>query len=68
MINIKQENSHLRLYVKDGAKAIAEVLRLLNEQDIDLITITLSTPSLDDVFLQQTGRSLRDLNAKGGDK
>jgi hypothetical protein len=29
-------------------------------------TITLSAPSLDDVFLRETGRSLRDTEAKGG--
>ncbi len=68
MREVKQEDGYLRLYVKDGAEAISEVLRLLNEQKINLKTITLSAPSLDDVFLQQTGHSLRDINAKGGVK
>lgn len=68
MREVKKDDDHLRLYVKDGAKAISEVLRLLNQQKINLKTITLSEPSLDDVFLSQTGHSLRDINAEGGNK
>lgn len=60
-----REESHIRLYVYDGAKSISEVLNILKEQDAILKTITLSAPSLDDVFLRETGRSLRDINARG---
>lgn len=66
MREVNQDDGHLRLYVKDGAKAISEVLEILKQQEITLQTITLSSPSLDDVFLRQTGRSLRDINAAGG--
>jgi ABC-2 type transport system ATP-binding protein len=65
MRDVNQDDGHLRLYVTDGAQAISEVLQLLHQQNINLQTITLSSPSLDDVFLHQTGRSLRDINAKG---
>jgi ABC-2 type transport system ATP-binding protein len=68
MCEVKIDENYLRLYVKDGAKAIAEVLKLLEVRKIKLLTITLSSPSLDDVFLRQTGHSLRDTNAEGGDK
>ena len=68
MREVKQDEGYLRIYVKDGAKAISEVLRLLSEQKINLKTITLSEPSLDDVFLNKTGHSLRDINAEGGNK
>jgi ABC-2 type transport system ATP-binding protein len=64
---ITDDDNHLRLYVKDGAKAIPEVLKLLDAEKIILKTITLSSPSLDDVFLRQTGHSLRDTEA-GGEK
>lgn len=63
---VSQDERHLRLYVRDGAQAISKVLEILNEQNINLQTIALSSPSLDDVFLHQTGRSLRDINATGG--
>jgi ABC-2 type transport system ATP-binding protein len=36
------------------------ILRALDSAGLELRTIALSRPSLDDVFLRQTGRSLRD--------
>jgi ABC-2 type transport system ATP-binding protein len=54
-----QENK-LHLVVQDGEGLIAEVLRQLDKEKISILTIGLSRPSLDDVFLQKTGRSLRE--------
>ncbi len=56
---IAQENK-LYLYVQNGEGLIAEVLRMLDKEKIAIQTIGLSRPSLDDVFLQKTGRSLRE--------
>ncbi|MEV4636242.1 ATP-binding cassette domain-containing protein [Actinoplanes sp. NPDC049548] len=50
----------VRLYVEDGATAIPLVLRALDAADVPLGTIELHRPSLDDVFLTKTGRSLRE--------
>jgi ABC-2 type transport system ATP-binding protein len=50
----------LFIYVKDGEKLLVEVLRFLDRQGVNVLTIGLSKPSLDDVFLQKTGRSLRE--------
>jgi ABC-2 type transport system ATP-binding protein len=50
----------LRLYVEDGSTALPEILRLLDREQIALKSISLSEPTLDDVFLRYTGRSLRD--------
>jgi len=46
--------------VDRGESAMPSVLRLLDGSGFELQTIALSRPSLDDVFLQQTGHSLRD--------
>ena len=54
-----QENK-LSLFVQDGESLIAEVLRIVDKEGISIQTIGLSRPSLDDVFLQKTGRSLRE--------
>jgi ABC-2 type transport system ATP-binding protein len=54
------EGDGLRLYVDHGDAAMPTVLRLLDGAGFQLQTIALSRPSLDDVFLQQTGHSLRD--------
>ncbi|WP_203912961.1 ATP-binding cassette domain-containing protein [Rhizocola hellebori] len=50
----------IRLYVEDGATAIPHVLRALDSGGIKLTSIELHRPSLDDVFLAKTGRSLRE--------
>ena len=50
----------IRLYVDEGEVAIPLLLRLLDGTGIATNTISLSRPSLDDVFLRQTGRSLRE--------
>ncbi len=50
----------IRLYVEDGASAIPHVLRSLDSNGINLTSIELHRPSLDDVFLAKTGRSLRE--------
>jgi ABC-2 type transport system ATP-binding protein len=57
---ITKEGEHLRLYVKDGAVSLPELLRLLDKENITVKTMALSEPTLDDVFLRKTGRSLRD--------
>jgi ABC-2 type transport system ATP-binding protein len=53
-------DGELRCYVEDGAAALPEILRLLDGAQIALRQISLSEPTLDDVFLAKTGRSLRD--------
>ncbi|MDQ6674986.1 MAG: ATP-binding cassette domain-containing protein, partial [Chloroflexota bacterium] len=54
------EGEGLRLYVDRGEAAMPAILRLLDGAGFQLQTIAMSRPSLDDVFLQQTGHSLRD--------
>jgi ABC-2 type transport system ATP-binding protein len=53
----------LRLYVDRGETATPAILRLLDEAGVPPMSLTLTRPSLDDVFLQQTGRSLRETAA-----
>jgi ABC-2 type transport system ATP-binding protein len=50
----------VRLYVDEGASAIPQILRLLDGAGLPLGSIELHRPSLDDVFLAKTGRSLRE--------
>jgi ABC-2 type transport system ATP-binding protein len=54
------EDKALRLYVDEGATAIPFILRALDGAGIPLGSIELHRPSLDDVFLTKTGRSLRE--------
>ncbi|HYA68204.1 MAG TPA: ATP-binding cassette domain-containing protein [Acidimicrobiales bacterium] len=57
---ITAEGDQLRLYVEDGSAALPQLLRLLDQEQIAIRSMSLSEPTLDDVFLRQTGRSLRD--------
>jgi ABC-2 type transport system ATP-binding protein len=54
------EDGFVRLYVDRGEIAVPQILRLLDGAGLEAASIALHRPSLDDVFLRQTGRSLRD--------
>jgi ABC-2 type transport system ATP-binding protein len=56
------EDDHglIRLFVDRGETAVPKLLRILDGAGITTMSIALHKPSLDDVFLRQTGRSLRD--------
>jgi len=49
--------------VDRGEVAMPAILRLLDRAGLQLTTVELHRPSLDDVFLRQTGRSLRETAA-----
>jgi len=50
----------VRLHVPDGATALPVLLGDLTKAGIDAIGVDVNRPTLDDVFLTLTGRSLRD--------
>ncbi len=54
------EDGMVRLYVDRGETAVPQLLRLLDGAGLAPTTIAMSRPSLDDVFLRKTGRSLRE--------
>jgi ABC-2 type transport system ATP-binding protein len=57
---ITVEGTTLRLTVERGDQALPGLLRALDGAGIGLASIALHRPTLDDVFLTLTGRSLRD--------
>jgi ABC-2 type transport system ATP-binding protein len=52
------EQDALALFVDDGATSIAQIVRRLDAADVEVGAIAVSRPSLDDVFLEATGRRL----------
>jgi ABC-2 type transport system ATP-binding protein len=52
------EQNELALFVEDGAASIAQIVRRLDATDVEVGAISVSRPSLDDVFLESTGRRL----------
>jgi ABC-2 type transport system ATP-binding protein len=56
-------DGQVRLYVDNGGTALPQLIRVLDAGGIGIRSISMSEPTLDDVFLRQTGRSLRDEGA-----
>jgi len=65
---VNADDNELRLYVEDGGAALPQILRLLDSEHIGVRSMSLSEATLDDVFLHQTGRSLRDAGATDDEK
>ncbi|WP_370366328.1 ATP-binding cassette domain-containing protein [Catenulispora sp. GP43] len=55
-----RDGGRLRLAVEAGETAVPRVMRTLDEAGIATATIEVHRPTLDDVFLTKTGRSLRE--------
>jgi ABC-2 type transport system ATP-binding protein len=58
---LKEIQSHgqgLTLFVHDGSGAVVRVVRLLDKANITVGSITVSSPTLDEVFLRLTGSRL----------
>lgn len=56
---VQRIDESLILLTNDGSRAIPEVVKALDGHGISPVSVSLQTPSLDDVFLQHTGRSIR---------
>ena len=57
---IQTKSNTVHLTVKDGERIMPDLLRSLDANGLEAQGVTLSRPSLDDVFLKYTGRSLRE--------
>jgi ABC-2 type transport system ATP-binding protein len=60
---VSLDGKAIRMTVEHGEEALPAMLRALDAQGITLESIQLARPTLDDVFLTLTGRSLRDDSA-----
>ena len=58
--SINHMENTVHLYIKNGEGVLPEILRTLDSKNLIVQNVTLSKPSLDDVFLKYTGRSLRE--------
>jgi hypothetical protein len=58
----------LHLYVTNGAESVPKIVELARGHSASILTLSLSRPSLDDVFLKFTGSSLEDTGEESGDE
>lgn len=61
---LHEVESGVQLYVERGEETLPVVLRLLDQLGVPLQNVSLARPTLDDVFLRLTGRSLRESGTK----
>lgn len=59
---VQAKDNSVQLSINEGEQELPTILRLLDTHQLDVQSIALSKPSLDDVFLKHTGRSLREDN------
>jgi ABC-2 type transport system ATP-binding protein len=60
VLELKRSENTLTLVVKSGAEAVPRIVELVNGKGGKIHSMTLRAPTLDDVFLQFTGRSIRE--------
>jgi ABC-2 type transport system ATP-binding protein len=58
------EAEAIALYVENGAAQVAEIVRRIDSEGVTVGAISVARPSLDDVFLQATGRRLEGEDAQ----
>ena len=56
---VESVDGHLAVKVVDGGEAAPHLMRNLHDAGISVRNVTVSQPSLDDVFLKHTGRQIR---------
>jgi ABC-2 type transport system ATP-binding protein len=59
-LDVKKHENTLTLLVKSGAEAVPKIVELVSANGGEIRSITLRAPTLDDVFLHYTGRSIRE--------
>jgi ABC-2 type transport system ATP-binding protein len=62
---MRRNGASVTVQLPDGEAQLAEIIRLLDQADLRLETLTLHQPSLDDVFLAKTGRKLEGSAEEG---
>ncbi len=61
--SIKQHNNKITLTTENGEKHIPEIIRTAEKQKIQITSVNLRKPSLEDVFLYFTGKTIRTQEA-----
>jgi ABC-2 type transport system ATP-binding protein len=61
--HVTDNEAGIAVYVTNGAAAVPAIVRALDEAAVEVGQISISRPTLDDVFLQATGRNLDEVDA-----
>ena len=61
--NINEDGGKLTIFVSNGTQVIPKIFQISSDLEIKINTISLTRPTLDDVFLSYTGHEIRDDNS-----
>ena len=65
--SLKRHNHALTINVNDASKTVSEIIKLANENKILIDSANIHKPSLEDVFLYYTGKTIREQEADSKD-
>jgi ABC-2 type transport system ATP-binding protein len=66
VFNVKKEDGSYRVKVLNGETVTAPLLQEISKKGGSVTYVSLERPNMDQVFLEYTGRSLRDAEQSGG--
>jgi ABC-2 type transport system ATP-binding protein len=66
--SVQQKDNSIYITIKDGAGRIPHVLKIASDAGINVLSVDLHRPTLDDVFLSHTGRAIREKEASNVDR
>ncbi len=66
--SVKSHDSKLTITVENGEKRIPELIKLAQKNGINVKSVSLHKPSLEDVFLHFTGKTIREKEADQKEK
>ena len=58
--NVKLQNDRIIVYASNGTELIPKIFQTASDSNIKISSISLTQPTLDDVFISYTGHELRD--------
>ncbi len=66
VLSVRKEDGSYRIKAPNGEQVTPNVLKALWGQGVTVTSVSLSHPTLDQAFLEYTGRSMRDAEQSGG--
>jgi ABC-2 type transport system ATP-binding protein len=62
---VRVHEQTLTLFIADGSAAVAQVVRLMDDAKVKVESVTVASPTLDDVFLRATGHRIEGATPDG---
>ncbi len=64
---VKTNNEHVEITLKNGEENLPRLFRTIFDYSVDIKSISVQKPTLEDVYIHLTGKSIREESASGKD-